>query len=102
MADPQRLDLLEVGTRWAHYSELRELFSVGIEILKHLTVKYSSDQERQKKLENAVELIDGRISLLSDYTSNTTYGSKLRQVVDGDVDSLYRKMKRERGNEDAA
>ena len=98
--EPKRLDLKELGTRWEHYSELRELFAIGIEILKHLTVRSPSDRDKQRKLESAVEMIDGRINLLADYTFQTTYGSKLRAVVDGDVDNIYRKLKRE--NEDAA
>jgi len=97
--EPNKLDLLETGTRWEHYAELRELFAIGIEILKHLTIRNSHDSDKQKKLENAVEMIDGRINLLADYMAQTTYGSKLRGVVDGDVDNLFRKLKKE--NEDA-
>jgi hypothetical protein len=94
--EPQRLDLLDVGTRWQHYAELRELFALGIEILKHLHVKSSMDYDRQRKLEHAVEMIDGRLSLLSDYVHETTFGSKLRNTIEHEVDNLYLKMKRER------
>jgi uncharacterized radical SAM superfamily protein len=98
MSDSPKLALLEVGTRWAHYAELRELFACGVEILSHLTIVSGADQTKLRDLEGAVRLLDTRINLLADYVFQTTYGSKLRQVIDGDVDNLYRKMKREREN----
>lgn len=98
--DIPKLCLTDTGTRWAHYAELRELFACGIEILSHLTIVSGADLTKLRDLEGAVRLIDTRMNLLSDYMFQTTYGSKLRQVIDGDVDSMYRKMKRER--EDAA
>lgn len=94
----ERLGLQETGTRWEHYSELRELFACGIEILKNLSVKSPTDREKQKKLEGAVELLDGRINLLADYHFHTTYGSKLRAIVDFDVDAMYRRMKKEQAD----
>ena len=100
MVEEPRLSLQGIGTRWQHYSELRELFATGLEILNHLHVKSASDQKKRIQLEGAVELLDARINLLSDFHFQTTYGSKLRQVIDGDVDNIYRKSKRER--EDAA
>jgi 4-hydroxy-3-methylbut-2-en-1-yl diphosphate synthase IspG/GcpE len=90
-----RLGLLELGTRWEHYAEIRELFACGVEILKNLSVKSITDRDKLKKLEGAVELLDGRINLLADFHFQTTYGSKLRQVIDGDVDNIYRKNKRD-------
>jgi hypothetical protein len=96
MEEPPRLGLQDVGTRWEHYSELRELFALGIEILKNLPVKSSIDEHRRVKLEHAVEMIDGRLSLLSDYVHETTFGSKLRNTIEHEVDNLYLKMKRER------
>jgi hypothetical protein len=94
MEEP-KMSLLEMGTRWSHYSELRELFACGIEILKNLSVKSPTDRDKLRKLEGAVELLDGRINLLADYHFNTTYGSKLRGVIDGEVDNIFRKNKRE-------
>jgi len=94
MEEP-KMSLLEMGTRWSHYSELRELFACGVEILKNITIKSPTDRDKLKKLEGAVELIDGHINLLADFHFNTTYGSKLRGVVDGEIDNIYRKNKRE-------
>src|ERR1039458_8534947 len=87
-----KLNLLETGTRWAHYAELRDLFTTGIEIINNMTTKSSGDQLKRVKLEGAVEMLDARINLLSDFLYNTTYGSKLRGIIDCDVTNLYRTM----------
>jgi hypothetical protein len=93
-------NLLEKGTRWDHYNELRDLFASGVEVLKTLRVKSRSDQERQAKLEHAVEMIEGRLNFITDFTQKTGWGSAIRSAVDGDIDNMYRKMKveRERAN----
>lgn len=108
MEDPQRLDLQETGTRWDHYSELRELFACGIEILKNLNVKSTADAVKREKLEHAVEMLDGRIALLSDYARKTGWNSPdryaLREVIDSDVSRMFAEMKiaREEANESKA
>src|ERR1039458_2833506 len=66
-----KLNLLETGTRWAHYAELRDLFTTGIEIINNMTTKSSGDQLKRVKLEGAVEMLDARINLLSDFLYNT-------------------------------
>ena len=43
-------DLLEMGTRWQHYVELRDLFADGIEIIKRMTIKSSADAVKRVKL----------------------------------------------------
>lgn len=96
-----KLDLMAMGTRYEHYSELRDLFAVGIEIITNMHVKTSGDAIKKTKLEGAVELLEARLNLLSDYIYGSTYGSKLRGVIDGDVDNLYRKMKLERAHDEA-
>jgi hypothetical protein len=96
-----KLDLMAMGTRYEHYSELRDLFAVGIEIITNMHVKTSGDAIKKTKLEGAVELLEARLNLLSDFIYNSTYGSKLRGVIDGDVDNLYRKMKLERAHDEA-
>ena len=95
-----KLNLLEMGTRWAHYAELRDLFTTGIEIINNMTTKSSGDQLKRVKLEGAVELLDARINLLSDFMYNTTYGSKLRGIIDCDVTNLYRTMTLEKAIKD--
>jgi hypothetical protein len=54
------------------------------------------------KLEAAVELLNARLNLLSDFLYNTTSGSKLRSVIENDVDTIYRKLKMERLNAEKA
>jgi hypothetical protein len=95
-------DLLEMGTRWQHYVELRDLFADGIEIIKRMTIKSSADAVKRVKLEAAVELLNARLNLLSDFLYNTTSGSKLRSVIENDVDTIYRKLKMERLNAEKA
>jgi 4-hydroxy-3-methylbut-2-en-1-yl diphosphate synthase IspG/GcpE len=103
MIEEPRPSLLDTGTRWQHYSELRDLFATGIEILKHVHVKSAADQKKRAQLEGAVELLDARIDLLADFHFQTTYGSKLRKVIDNDVDDIYENMKLDREEaEDAA
>lgn len=94
-----RLDLMERGTRWEHYAELRELFACGIEIIKHMHLKSSGDDIKRLKLEGAVELLDARLNLLSDFTYNTTFGSKLRGVVDGEINSIRSQDENRRSEE---
>jgi hypothetical protein len=95
-------DLLEMGTRWQHYVELRDLFADGIEIIKRMTIKSSADAVKRVKLEAAVELLNARLNLLSDFIYNTTSGSKLRSVIENDVDTIYRRLKMERLNAEKA
>jgi hypothetical protein len=52
-------------------------------------------------LECAVELIDAQLNRLSDFLYHTTFGSKLRGVVDVDVENIYRKMQLERKIDEA-
>lgn len=77
-------DLSERGTRYEHYQELKELFSLGIEVLQNSSKTHPSDSDSLKlaKLRAAVELIDGRLDLLTGYKQLTVYGSKLRVEVD--------------------
>ena len=56
--------------------------------------------KKQKQLEGAIELMDKRIELLADFQSGTNYGSTLYKTINGDVDNIYKGMKK--GREDAA
>jgi hypothetical protein len=78
---PERPDLMEIGTRYNHYMELRELFAEGAEILSRLSpqLKYDGDYTKQKLLEETVKLIDGRMELLGNYR-DACY--KIGRVVD--------------------
>lgn len=65
----QRLDLTQVGTRYDHYMELKEVFMLGIEVIDGMRPHLVSEADRRTKvkLEAAVELIDRRLKYLSDF-----------------------------------
>lgn len=78
-----RLDLMESGTRYDHYMELRDAFATGVEVLKHtLTIHPSvSDLLRLKKLEGAVEVINSRVNYLSEFERKTASFSDLVKEI---------------------
>lgn len=94
-------NLFEQGTRWDHYNELRDLFAEGVDILERIKIKMPADRLKLVKMKYALEMIEARLNFITDYTKGTSYGSKLRTAVDGDIDTLFRKMKLER-SENAA
>jgi hypothetical protein len=86
MSEPDflTLDLTEMGTRLDHYNELREVFALGVEMLKtmnpvHLT---ELDKEKQIKLHNAADAIQGRIDMLAKFPQGSGYGSWLQMTID--------------------
>lgn len=77
----ERLDLMETGTRYDHYMELRDVFTEGIEMLKQMSSMHKGvkEWEKQKTLEAAVRHIEGRIEYLADF-QNQCY--ELGRTVD--------------------
>lgn len=77
-------DLLEQGTRYDHYVELREVFASGIEVISN-QIKRGRDvmQDRvlKVKLEGAVEVINKRLSYLSNYERETIYSARLPETL---------------------
>ena len=82
------LDLLEMGTRLDHYDELREVFMIGVELLKGLNPLYRSevDISKQTRLQNAADEIAGRIDMLAKFRVETAYGGSFRE----DIELLHR------------
>ena len=78
------LDLNEVGTRLDHYNELREVFMLGVELLKGLNPMHRTDADLAKmgKLQNAADAVTGRIDMLAKFPSGSGYGSWLQMTVD--------------------
>lgn len=78
------LDLMETGTRFQHYSELAEVFKVGIELLRGIDAHNNATVNTAKleKLKNAVEMVEGRIDILSKYREKSAYGGFFRASVD--------------------
>ena len=79
-----RLNLYEMGTRFEHYLELQELFLDAVQMLKGLNPAHriESDDAKIIRLQNAADAIWQRISHLSDYVNDTTYGSAMQKEID--------------------
>ena len=82
---PSRLpDLREVGSRYSHYTELRDVFADGVEVIKQ-ALKYhesASDRERLISLQHAVKEIEGRLATLSDFNDLAVSWGKLGREID--------------------
>ena len=78
-----RLDLLEKGTRYEHYVELKEVFMLGLDILERMNPSFMSDADKvmRVKLQNTVEVINKRLDYLSDFTEKTHYYGDLAREV---------------------
>ena len=78
---PPSLD--EVGTRYAHYCELRDVFADGVVVMNNALSyhKNTEDTKRRDSLQCAVNEINNRLDTLSGFESATAYyGSVARQV----------------------
>lgn len=82
---PKILSLDDVGTRYEHYQELRELFSDGVEVVK-TAMTYQPDnavsKRRLESLQHAVNEIDHRIEVLSGYDEHANRWSKFGRELD--------------------
>ena len=82
---PKILTLDDVGTRYNHYQELRELFSEGIEVVKQ-TMTHQPNNDRSKKrmesLQHAFNEIDHRIEVLAGYADYAHRWSKFGRELD--------------------
>jgi hypothetical protein len=79
----RRLSLQEIGTRYTHYMELREVFMDGIDVLTRMNQNFISDADKivKVKLQNAVDMITRRLDVLSDFADKTAnYGDLARQI----------------------
>jgi hypothetical protein len=75
----KRFPLDGVGTRWEHYTELRDLFADGVEVMRNAqqSFKTPKDARMQFELEAAVSLINKRLEILSGFERKTVYSAKL-------------------------
>ena len=79
----KRLNLKEMGTRYDHYMELREVFMDGIDVLTRMNQSFISDADKivKTKLTHTVEMITRRLDNLSDFADKTAnYGDLARQI----------------------
>jgi hypothetical protein len=83
---PPRLpDLREIGSRYSHYAELRDVFADGVEVVKS-ALKYhesASDRERLVSLQHAVKEIEGRLATLSNFDDIAVSWGRLGREIDG-------------------
>lgn len=79
----RKLDLQELGTRYDHYMELKEVFMTGIEVIDGMIPAHRSEGDiaTKKRLEAAVDAIDRRLLYLSDYTIETSPWSEFRKEI---------------------
>ncbi len=78
---PEMLDLMETGTRYEHYQELKEIFMRGIEEIARLTWKAPDDLATSDEMKIAVKLIQKRLDFLSNREKKTAYSSELAQTL---------------------
>jgi hypothetical protein len=72
-------DLMEMGTRFEHYNELREVFMSGIETINNMRPAYRSavDEVIKNNLNIAVTMIDKQLAFLSGLSVEEHSGSNL-------------------------
>ena len=78
---PPSLD--EMGSRYSHYAELRDIFADGVVVMNNALAyhKNAEDIKRRDSLQCAVNEINNRLDNLSGFESATAYyGSVARQV----------------------
>jgi hypothetical protein len=97
---PKLPDLREVGSRYSHYMELREVFADGVEVVKS-ALKYhesAADKERLISLQHAVKEIDGRVETLANFAELAVSWGKLGREIDA-IQVMSRKQLTEGENE---
>ena len=79
-----KLDLLETGTRYSHYMELKEVFLLGIDVIDRMNPNYlsESDKDTRRKLIISVDMIERRIAYLSNYSTKASGYSDLAREID--------------------
>ena len=79
-----KLDLMEKGTRYQHYYELKEVFLLGIDVIDRMNQSHISemDIEMKRKLTTAVDMIERRIGYLCNYSMETSDYSDLAREID--------------------
>jgi hypothetical protein len=90
---PPSLD--EMGSRYSHYAELRDIFADGVVVMNNALSyhKNAEDIKRRDSLQCAVNEINNRLDTLSDFESSTAYyGPVARQVNAIPVPPMQKKL----------
>ena len=82
---PKITTLDDIGTRYEHYVELRELFAEGVEVVKK-ALEYqptnTMNQRRFESLSHAVAEVDRRIEVLAGYEEHSSRWSRFGRELD--------------------
>ena len=85
----------EVGTRYSHYCELRDIFADGVVVMNNALSyhKNAEDLKRRDSLQCAVNEINNRLDNLSGFESATAYyGSIAREINAIPVPPMQKKL----------
>lgn len=79
-----KLDLMERGTRFEHYYELKEVFLLGIDVIDRMNPKYLSESDKlmRTNLKTTVEMIERRLAYLANYSTMASGYSDLAREID--------------------
>lgn len=79
-----KLNLLERGTRYDHYMELKEVFLLGIDVIDRMNPNYltESDKLMRTNLKTTVEMIEKRLAYLTNYSTMASGYSDLAREID--------------------
>jgi hypothetical protein len=95
---PKPPSLDEVGTRYNHYCELRDIFADGVVVMNNALSyhKNAEDLKRRDSLQCAVNEINNRLDNLSGFDGATAYyGSLAREVNAIPVPPMQKQLKGE-------
>src|SRR5208282_4100148 len=79
-----KLDLMEKGTRYQHYYELKEVFLLGIDVIDRMNQSYVSDTDKKMKadLTTTVGMIEKRLAYLVSYSTEASQYSDFGREID--------------------
>lgn len=79
-----KLNLMETGTRYSHYMELKEVFLLGIDVIDRMNQSYVSDTDKKMKadLTTTVGMIEKRLAYLVSYSTEASQYSDFGREID--------------------
>lgn len=79
-----KLNLMEMGTRYTHYMELKEVFLLGIDVIDRMNQSYVSDSDRKMRAElvTTVAMIEKRLAYLVSYSVEASQFSDFGREID--------------------
>jgi hypothetical protein len=79
-----KLNLMEVGTRYSHYMELKEVFLLGIDVIDRMNQSFvnNSDKKLKEDLQTSVSCIEKRLAYLVNYSMEASQYSDFGREID--------------------